>query len=594
MMKIKTKRTFLWLGMLAVLLSLCGMIWRTDRAEAASPKISSTLENGTLTIQGKGALKFRDVAVTSQKKINQVKKIVVKKGITSIPEKAFRKFKKAKEVEIAGTVKKIGDLALPDTEYLEKVTIPGTFELATYGWNEWKEQSKYQDWGEWWEYEQLLDDKMKIDTICFNTKLSLKTLSWVQSKNLIVSDSDPNYKSVDGVIYSRDGKSLVRVPSERESLTVEAGCEEFCLSSVLYAKQDGHSEIQANCENLKLLVLPASIKKVDTKKYAAFQNGRIHLSGLVINTEQLDSESVFALTQGFSNLKEEYIYDQLDSVSLQDGMYINANDACIIRYKENASEVTIPEGIQKIGERAFYKGKIKKVIMPDTVTKMNPGVFEECSELSQVTLSKNITKIPDNTFADCRKIKEIVIPDGVTTIGKDAFYGCKSIKELAIPDGVTTIDNGAFTSMNCKEMILPATVKKIGKYAFGRKLEKVIICGKATGFDAKAFYNCDKTVLHFRTGIKEWKTWPHVTAMGGARMWNSIEFYWQKISGVDGWQIQVSHKKSFQKKQTYDAGKKKRKMDIDNNKINMRYVRIRPYQKKGGKKVYGKWSVTKI
>lgn len=431
MMRMKTKRTFLWIAVLAVLLSLCGWMWTADSAEAASKrKISCTIENGTLTIQGKGALKRGDVKVTDKKIVNQVQKIVVKEGITSIPENAFRKFKKAKEVEFAGTVKSIGEWALPDTEHLDKVTLPGTFELASDEWNEWKEQTKfqekYEDWGEWWKNKQLLNEDITIDTICFNTKLSLKTLSWVQSRDLIVSDSDPNYKSINGVIYSKDGKSLVRVPADRKSLTVEEGCEEFCLSSILYAKQDGADDYfdktQANCGKLTLLILPASIKKVNENKYAAFKNGRVKLSGLVIRTEQLDSESVFALTEGFPNLKEEYIYDQLDSISVQDGMYINANDACMIRYKGTASEVIIPEGIQKIGERAFYKGKVKKVIMPDTVTKMNPGVFMKCHKLIQVVLSKNITKISDDAFSECDKLKEITIPSGVTTIGKQAFF----------------------------------------------------------------------------------------------------------------------------------------------------------------------------
>lgn len=162
---------------------------------------------------------------------------------------------------------------------------------------------------------------------------------------------------------------------------------------------------------------------------------------------------------------------------------------------------------------------------------------------------------------------------------------------MTIPDGVTTIGNGAFDYMKCKEMILPATVKKIGKSAFGTKLKKVIICGKTTGFDADAFNGCDNTVLHFRTGIKEWKTWLDVIVWD---RYQSASLDWQKIAGVDGWQIQVSEDKSYKKKQTYDVGKKKRKIEIENKKILMRHVRIRPYIKKGKKKIYGRWSMAKV
>lgn len=592
-------RVIRWLFLLVLFFCLTGQMWTAAECrakKAGKSKITCTLKDGTFTVSGKGAVKLGDLAVTSSKKIEQVKKIVVKKGITSIPEYAFRKFKKAKELEIASTVKKIGDDSLPDTRYLEKVTLPGTFELATYEWKVWKEQSKYQDWGLWCWTDQLFNNHTKIHTICFNTKVSLKTLSWVQSENLIVSDKDPNYKSVNGVVYSRDGKSLVRVPSEREVLTVEEGCEEFCLYAVLYARQDGSEDnMQSNCAKLNRIVLPASMKKVDTKKYAAFGKAKIHLDELEIKTQQLDSESVFALTQGFSNLKEEYIYDQLTSVSVQDGMYINANDSCMIRYKGNASEVMVPQGIQKIGHRAFYKGNITKVRLPDTVTTINPGVFEECTKLSEVVLSPNIKKISDSAFCGCKRLKEIKIPAGVTSIGKYAFFYCKKLKEIVIPDSVTTIDNHAFASTTFRSMTLPATVKKVGKSVFSSKLEKVTICGKTKGFDAKAFYECGNVVIHFQTDIREWKTWPDVSEMGGGeRRVDRIGFNWQKVAGVDGWQIQVSSKKSFQKKQTYDAGKEKKYKYIENDRIDMRYVRIRPYKKKGNKKTYGRWGVAKV
>lgn len=591
-------KVFRWLFLFILFFCLGGQMWTAVECSAkktGNNKITYTLEDGTFIVSGKGAVKLGDLAVTDTSKINQVKRIVVKKGITSIPEYAFRKFKKAKEVEIASTVKKIGDNPLPDTRYLEKVTLPGTFELATYEWKKWKEQSKYQDWGLWWWTEQLFNDHTKIKTICFNSKVSLKTLSWVQCENLIVSDRDPKYKSMNGVIYSKDGKSLVRVPSEREVLTVEKGCEEFCLNAVFYARQSGDEDnMQSNCEKLNRIVLPDSVKTVNTKKYPAFGRAKIHLKELEIETQQLDSESVFALTQGFSNLKEESIYEQLTSVSVQDGMYINTNDACMIKYKGNASEVTIPDRVKKIGQRAFYKGTITKVVMPDTVTTMNPGVFEECVKLSEVVLSPRIKKIPDNAFCGCKCLKEIKIPDEVTSIGKGAFYYCKALKEIVIPENVTSIDNEAFGSTRYKSMTLPAAVKKVGKSVFSSKLEKVTICGKAKGFDAKAFDECKNIVLHFRTDIREWRTWPDVIEVGGGRRNECIGFNWQKVSGVDGWQIQVSKDKSFQKKQTYDASKEKKYMYIENDRIDMRYVRIRPYKQKGKKKSYGRWSVAKV
>ncbi len=569
----------LWMGVLTVMLC-CGISFLNPSYAFAAKKgkISCTVKGDTLTVDGTGVLKKIHLAKISKKEIKKVKKIVVNKGVTSIPEYAFYKFKYVKEVEIASTVKRIWEEALPKTEALERVTIPGTFELATENREVWKDDNKVKDGAwygfKWGELQQSLNNGRKIDTICFNSPLSLKTVSWVRSKNLVVSESDPGYKSVDGVIYSKDGKSIVRVPAERESLSVMEGCEEFCLHAVLYAEQNGNDSMErtkATCSKLNRIVLPESVKRVEKKKYAAFRMGKIPLKELEIKTEQLDSESVLALVEAFQNIEEQSIFSQMDSISFEDGMYINTNDNGMMRYKGNASEITIPDGMKKIGAKAFYKSKVKKIMLPDTVTQIGRFAFEECRQLTELRLSKSITTIPNGAFAFCERLNRLVIPDGVTVIEDEAFYGTR-----------------------WKEIILPAHVTSIGHTALGSKLKNVTFCGRTAGFDVNTFSECESAVLHFRTGVEAWKTWIQVTGLGAEMPCRRIWFEWGKIAGVDGWQIQVSDSRSFRKKtQTYEAGKGKTKMFIKNRKINLRYVRIRPYKRKAGKRMYGKWSVAK-
>lgn len=570
----------LCIGFMTAMLCLGILLPVPERVRAAKKSTVSCIVKGdTLTVRGKGGLTKKQIAAVSKKEIKKVKKIVVKKGITSIPEYAFYKFKYVKEVEIASTVKKIWEEALPKTDYLEKVTIPGTFELVTEEREGWKDDNKAKDgrwYGfQWWELQQSLSDGRKIDTICFNSPLSLKTVSWVQCRNLVVSGSDPAYKSVDGVIYSKDGKSIVRVPSERESLSVTDGCEEFCLHAVLYAEQNGNDRFErakATCSKLNRIVLPESVKRVEKKKYAAFRKGRIPLKELEIGTEQMDSESVLALVEAFENIKEESIFAQMNAVVFENGMYINTNDDGLLRYKGNADEITIPDGMKKIGAKAFSRCKAKKIVLPDTVTQIGKLAFEDCGQLTELRLSKSITTIPDGAFAYCVRLNGLVIPDGVTAIGDDAFLGTR-----------------------WKKLIVPARVKSIGYTALGARLKNVTFCGGAAGFDVHTFSECEGAVLHFRTGAESWKTWIQVTALGGEVPCRRIWFEWGKIAGVDGWQIQVCDRKSFRNKtQTYEAGKDKTKMYINNKSISLRYVRIRPFKKEAGKKLYGRWSVTKV
>ena len=89
--------------------------------------------------------------------------------------------------------------------------------------------------------------------------------------------------------------------------------------------------------------------------------------------------------------------------------------------KEMPSEIIIPEGITEIGE----------------------GVFEDCTQIEKVTLPSTLKVIGAEAFKDCANLKEINIPYGVTTIGEHAFENCTSVY-MVLPDTVTTIEDGAF------------------------------------------------------------------------------------------------------------------------------------------------------
>ena len=77
-------------------------------------------------------------------------------------------------------------------------------------------------------------------------------------------DVNNNYlKSIDGVIYSKDGRNLVRVPSKRTELKVEDGCEYVASSAFLYGlyESDG-DEWFLRCSNLTKIELANSVKQI--------------------------------------------------------------------------------------------------------------------------------------------------------------------------------------------------------------------------------------------------------------------------------------------------------------------------------------------
>ena len=69
------------------------------------------------------------------------------------------------------------------------------------------------------------------------------------------------------------------------------------------------------------------------------------------------------------------------------------------RYNGAGGDVTVPDGVSRIGKRAFFC----------------------CIELESVTLPSGVTKIGDEAFSSCLTLKSVRLPDSVTEIGTGAF-----------------------------------------------------------------------------------------------------------------------------------------------------------------------------
>lgn len=163
-------------------------------------------------------------------------------------------------------------------------------------------------------------------------------------------------------------------------------------------------------------------------------------------------------------------------------------------YGGQGGSVTVPDGIYKLGNRAFYKANnIDEVILPNTCNEIGDFAFARSSAKS-VKLPENLEKIGYAAFYNAKDLTDLIIPSTVKDIelgalegsgyyenwkniedGKDFLVvgdgilaGYKGLlKDIVIPDGVKKIGPGVFEGLSRIESVtLPESVTEIGEDAF--------------------------------------------------------------------------------------------------------------------------------
>ena len=199
-------------------------------------------------------------------------------------------------------------------------------------------------------------------------------------------------------------------------------------------------------------------------------------------------------------------------------------NATITGYSGSVSALAIPQTIDghkvvAIGEGAFKGTCLVNVTIPDTVTKIWNGAFENCKRLSSAQLSNSLVELGYRAFSNCTSLTSIRIPkslkkvyvyinggpfqgcnalqnveleSGMTTIAGGLLYQCPGFTTITIPDSVTEIGEDAFAYTNLSSIVIPDSVTKIWNGAFEncKRLSSAQLSNSLVELGYRAFSNC--------------------------------------------------------------------------------------------------------
>jgi hypothetical protein len=396
-------------------------------------------------------------------------------GVTSIGNEEFSGCTSLGSVTIGNSVTNIGNYAFSSCTSLTSITIPNSV--------------------------------ICIGDSAFGACIGLMAIT--------VDALNPAYNSVDGVLFNNSRSTLVQYPAGKTgSYTVPISVASIgngafyrCASLTNITIPNGVINIGKNafegCRNLASITIPNSVTNIG---YAAFYECASLTSVTIGNKVTSIADQVF---ESCTSLTNATIGTNVTSIGVQAFSY------CL-----RLTNITIPNSVTSIGSMAFLSCGLTSVRIPDSVTSIGGGAFGRCDRLSAITVDalNAVYSSADRVLFDKgqttliqypgAKAGSYSVPNSVTSIGNGAFENCTGLTNITIPNGVTNIGYAAF--VNCQSLTnatIGTSVTSIGEQAFFScyTLTGVYFLGNAPSLGGSYVFTGDNNAtVYYLPGTTGW------------------------------------------------------------------------------------------
>ena len=366
-----------------------------------------------------------------------------------------------------------------------------------------------------------------------------------------IAENNSTYSSVDGVVYTKDMKTLVCYPGGKsglfsipESVALLgdysfAGCSSLESVTIPEGVTTVGNSAFSGCKSLTDVTIPKSMKRIEKGAFENCDNLKdVYYSGTEAEWTNIDivKNGGYYFLDGNYDLRNATKHFTTESQELEyDKFIFDAETGTIKGYTDrDVTELVIPAeidgvAVKEIGRQAFFEfSSLECVTISDGVTTFCFSAFCGCESLTDVTIPHSVTTIGESAFNRCKSLVNVKIPESVETIDSRAFSNCTSLTEITvaegnnsyisidgvlytkdmetlvfypggrngefvIPDSVTTIGRGAFEGCErLTNVTIPDGVKTIGICAFSKcaSLKSVEIPKGVERIESWVFQDC--------------------------------------------------------------------------------------------------------
>ena len=312
---------------------------------------------------------------------------------------------------------------------------------------------------------------------------------------------------------------------------------------------DGYQLMQADCDHLKVypestvslymgqrdkydgnfelhLDPAASYQiKLRPKNFTPPTSGNIDVTNMTDVVAQITIRA--ALEAGHTDLK---LTGELSKIGIggQWGTFANNTQITTCDLTEVTGWGTTPT----LPELAFKDcTKLQEVTLPDGVQVIGEYAFIRCAALTTVNLSQ-VTRIDESAFRGCTSLKTLTL-DNVAAIGLDAFYGCTGLETLKIPK-CTRFGNYIVTGCKALTRIEAIAAGDFVHISDGSSIERTAVFHNRTAHSGDNVFNPAKCDLVLNADKQEGggavptvsnsNGWTNAQYSGNPMKWKSITF----------------------------------------------------------------------
>ena len=319
-------------------------------------------------------------------------------------------------------------------------------------------------------------------------------------QSFVIDSSNTKFKTTDGVLYSKDGKTLIRYPIAKSGTSFTVPSTVTTIGYSAFYKNANLTKVVMNspvavideyafdASHLTAIDIPSSVTTV--KKYAFGSiNGTISKVTIRVPDTTVDSTAFSGDT--ITDLCFGGYSDNWNSSSWKTALtdkYTNihywywVSNGKLLEYFGYSTGFAVPSGVTEISSGAFSRSpQMNAITISETVTTIPASTFDALKSLTAINVNANNTTFKsDGGILFTKDGKTILrypiaktgtsysIPTTVTTIGNSAFYWVRNLESITIPSSVTKVEAYGFDSCpKIKIITIPSKVTTIGYRGFG-------------------------------------------------------------------------------------------------------------------------------